>query len=689
MQNFQTSAQYLKGVGPRIYSLLNRLNIHTIEDLLYFFPRDYEDRSCFAKIRDLQLNKIQTIQGKIVSADLRQVRKNLSLFKVRVSDGTGSINIIYFNQKYLEKVLVQDKTCIFSGLVENKMGLQIGSASYEFLSGDEDDLLHTGRIVPMYPLTEGVSQRLIRRCIKNVLDLYLDKVSENLSPELHAKYGLIPKNKALLNIHFPCSYELKDKARHRLIFEEFFILQTGIAIKKSKEDILKHGVICKPKGRLTDNFLSSLPFELTGAQKRVIKEISLEMCSPNMMHRLVQGDVGSGKTIVAVYALLLSVQSGYQAVLMAPTEILAEQHFIVLGNLLKGLAVDVKIGLLVGGKSKKEKNILVDAIKNKEIDIVVGTHALLEDDVVFNNLGLVIIDEQHKFGVMQRARLRAKAKNPDMLIMTATPIPRTMTMTVYGDLDVSIIDEMPKGRKPIKTYHIRESKKNDMCEFVRKQLNEGRQAYFVYPLVEDSEKIDLKSAVKFKEHLSEIFSEFKVALLHGKMASKEKDELMHAFKQRQYDILVATTVIEVGIDVSNASIIVVEDANRFGLAQLHQLRGRVGRGEYQSYCILVAEPKTQESRQRMKVMTSTNDGFKIAEEDLIIRGPGEIFGFKQHGIPELRIGSFIEDYKIMDLARKEAFANMPKLMVPDIYNSALIADVMTRYKGKVSLASVG
>ncbi|MBU0650646.1 ATP-dependent DNA helicase RecG, partial [bacterium] len=584
--DIKTSIQYLKGVGPRRKDLLYKLGISTVEDLIYFFPRTHEDRSEFKSIRTLEFGKVQTVRVRVASVQKQKLRKNLSMLKITFTDNTGFLNVTYFNQSYLEKMFKEDSVCILSGVPEYKFGLQMINPSYEFLSGDADDLLHTGRIVPIYPLTQGMFDRQMRALVKGALDDYIDLVDENIPKYLRDKFKLIGRKEAVLNMHFPENAEMLHQARRRLVFEEFFVLQIGVAIKKQNSIVLKKDVNFNDKKYLTARFLENLPFDLTGAQKRVIEEISRDMNSSDVMHRLVQGDVGSGKTIVAVYALLHCVENGYQSVLMAPTEILAEQHYIVLKKMLEPL--DVRVGLLVGGQSKKEKTAALESIKNNECHIVVGTHALIEDNVVFDKLGLVVIDEQHKFGVMQRAKLKAKGQNPDMLIMTATPIPRTLSMTLYGDLDVSIIDEMPKGRKPIKTYLVSEKKRDDLNGFVKKELNSGRQAYFVYPLVEESEKIDLKSAVKFEQHLAEIFSGYKVGLIHGRMKSDEKDEIMTDFKSKKIDILVSTTVIEVGIDVPNASVIVIEDANRFGLAQLHQLRGRVGRSEHQSYCFLIA-----------------------------------------------------------------------------------------------------
>jgi ATP-dependent DNA helicase RecG len=686
-----TEVQYLKGVGPRRAELLLKLNIKTIEDVLYFFARIHEDRSNFVKIKELAFDndEIQTIRAKVISVTSRKIRRNLSMLKILLSDGTGLLNIVYFNQDFLKKLFKKDSECVVSGKVENKFGLQMQRPVYEFLSDEDDNALHTGRIVPIYSLTEGISQRMLRIMISSVLDNCLVFIEENLDESLREKYKLISKRQAVFNIHFPENLEMLEQARRRLIFEEFFILQTGIAMKKKSIVVEKHGIENFDKKELTNKFLSNLPFTLTSAQERVIEEITQDMCSNKIMHRLVQGDVGSGKTIVAVYSLLLSVENGYQAVLMAPTEILAEQHFIVLEKLFKDL--DVSIAILTGGQSKKLKKEILENIEQGKINIIVGTHALIEDTVLFKNLGLVIIDEQHKFGVAQRAKLKDKGNNPDMLIMTATPIPRTLSMTVYGDLDVSIIDEMPKGRKPISTYLINDKKKKKLYKFVSDQIKEGRQAYFVYPLIEESEKIDLKPAVKFWEHLKKEITSAEIGLLHGRMTSGEKDDIMLDFKEKRIDVLVSTTVIEVGIDVPNATVMVIEDANRFGLAQLHQLRGRVGRGEYQSYCILVCVPKTEESKKRMKVMVETCDGFKIAEEDLIIRGPGEFFGAKQHGMPELRIGSLITDIKIMECARKEAFAmvNNSEMSSGNKYVLKLMSDVRRRYKGRITLAGVG
>ncbi len=684
--------QYMKGVGPQKVLLLARLGIATVDDMLTFFPRDYDDRSCVTQISAIREGQECTVNAKVVSVASRKIRRGLSLLTVIVADGSGTLSIVFFNQPYLKKYFVPGKVCLFSGKIARKYGFSMASPTYEFLSGDAEDTLHTGRIVPVYSLTEGLSQRGMRRLIRQTLDMALPWAQETLPVFLREKYKLLARKEALLAIHFPDNEDGLQAARRRLIFEEFFVLQMGLAMRRRELDDVRQttGIVFSKNHRLMDDFLQALPFRLTGAQKRVVDEIMADMTAPRMMHRLVHGDVGSGKTIVALCALLLAVGSGYQAALMAPTEILAEQHFLHIKRLLAPRGIC--IACLSGGQSKKEKEALAVAIANGSIQVIVGTHALLQDTVTFHRLGLVIVDEQHKFGVLERATLKRKGHSPDMLIMTATPIPRTLTMTVYGDLDVSMIDEMPGGRKPVRTFLMSDAKKERLYRFVREQIAAGKQAYFVYPLVEESEKMDMKAATVWHAHLSQdIFPDISVSLLHGKMRPKEKEAVMLAFKQKQSHILVATTVIEVGIDIPDATVMVVENAERFGLAQLHQLRGRVGRDIHQSYCILVSSPKTEEAHRRMQVMCNTCDGFKVAEEDLAIRGPGEFFGVKQHGLPELRIGSILSDVRVMECARQDAsqIVNTWSLYKQDPEIPHLLKALHRRYQDKLDCSAIG
>jgi ATP-dependent DNA helicase RecG len=537
--------------------------------------------------------------------------------------------------------------------VEKKYGgTQIIVSDYETV--DSDDPVHTGRIVPIYPATEGLPQRVLRNIMKNVIDENTGQMPDFLPPELIQKYGLLPLSEAVTGIHFPDNWETIAKARKRLVFEELFMLQLALAALKNggKKEI--KGIRHKPSGPLVRKFVTGLPYALTFSQQKVLDEIFCDMEKNTPMNRLVQGDVGSGKTVVAAAALAKSVESGCQGVLMAPTEILAEQHFLGLTELFQHH--HIRVGLLTGSLTGKEKTAMLKAIREGAVDIVVGTHALIQDEVHFYRLGLAVTDEQHRFGVRQRARLQEKGYNPDVLVMTATPIPRTLALTLYGDLDISVINELPPGRRPVKTYWRTERSLPKVYDFIRQQVRQGRQSYIVCPLVEESEKIDVGAAVEMADSLCKVFPELNIGLVHGRLRSDQKDEVMHRFRTGEIQVLVATTVIEVGLNVPNATIMVINDAERFGLAQLHQLRGRVGRGEHQSYCILVADPKTDESRSRMRIMEETSDGFVLAEEDLKLRGPGEFFGTRQSGLPELKIADILRDADIMEISRQEAFS---------------------------------
>jgi len=663
------SAQYVKGVGPQKIKLLNRLNIRTVHELLYHFPRRYEDRGNFQPINKAKIGNMETIKGKVLTLGVRRTKSRLKIFHLAVADKTGVIYGTWFNQPYLKDVFKIGDEVILYGKIERYRDLQINSPEYEILRNEDDDnTIHTGRIVPIYPSTQNISQRYLRKLIKNCLDSYLGLVEECFPMPLLDKNKLLDLKQALASIHFPESFALAESARKRLIFDEFFFLELALASKrkgiKERCSGIKHNI----EGILMEKFRKSLPFELTKSQKKVIAEIEADMASGKPMNRLLQGDVGSGKTIVSIWAQVICVQNGYQAALMAPTEILAEQHYHTISKFLKPLGV--KVAGLAGGIKKAAKAKIISRIKDHKVDIVIGTHALIQQEVVFKKLGLVIVDEQHKFGVLQRMELQKKAVMPDVLVMSATPIPRTLAITLFGDLDISTINELPPGRNPVQTYWISEKKRKDLYEFLAKKIKEKNQVYVVYPVIEQSKLKDLKAATRMYEQFkNEVFSDFKVGLLHGRMKDAEKNKQMLLFKQGKIDILVATTVIEVGIDIANASVMLIEHADRFGLSQLHQLRGRVGRGQRQAYCILVSCAKTEDATKRLNAMTNTNDGFKIAEYDLLIRGPGEFFGSRQHGLPELRIGNILTDRDLLETARKEAFAYLKqKVKVADRYD---------------------
>jgi ATP-dependent DNA helicase RecG len=658
--------QCLKGVGPKGAKTLSRIGLETIEDIIYYFPRCYEDRSRIVPISELRYGEIATIKGKVLASSIIRPRKKMEILTVKIGDGSGIIGAVWFNQAYLEKVFPPGTNVILTGKVGRFGRFQVGSASYEVLGSEEKDIVHTGRIVPVYALTSGLTQRWLRSFLKRVVVEYAPELPDALPSQIRKKHGLSSLSEAIAGIHFPSSEEEKDKARERLIFEEFLLI--CLALKKRKKKT-ERGISHRSPGKLFEEVRRLLPFKLTKAQRKAIAEIKEDMSSVTPMQRLLEGDVGSGKTIVAISALLCAVESGSQGVLMAPTEILAEQHFLTIGRLLA--SIGVKAALLIGSMSPEMKGETKREIEAGEINIIIGTHTLIQERVRFSHLGLVVIDEQQRFGVEQRKILREKGVNPDLLLMSATPIPRTLALTLYGDMDISIITELPAGRRPVATHWVKEKSREDVYKFVSEEVRQGRQAYIVCPLIEESPALGVKSAMELAKHLQrEIFPELKVGLLHGRMKGKEKEAIMKSFKEREKDILVSTTVIEVGIDIPNASVMVIENADRFGLAQLHQMRGRVGRGNYQSYCIMIAEPNTEEGERRLKIMTETTDGFRIAEEDLTLRGPGELFGSHQSGMPELRIGDIASDMKLMELARREAgliLATDPELQGGEYY----------------------
>ncbi|HBE9428646.1 ATP-dependent DNA helicase RecG [Clostridioides difficile] len=642
--------QYVKGIGPKKADKLNKLGIFTLKDLLYYFPRQFEDRNNLKKIAQLEDGEKVTIKAVISSINTFSPKEGMTLTKIDVKDETGSAKLVFFNKSYIKNTFRPGDSILVFGKVKKKFNnLELTSCELEYLTNSPKN---TCRFMPVYQLTYGVTNKEIMSIIRTVLEDKELIIQEYMPQRIIEKYRLCSIDFAVRNIHSPSSKESLKIALYRIVFEELLILQLGLFVFKSgrnKEDGIKF-----EKSKDLKKIISALPFKLTKAQNRALDEIIQDMNLEKIMNRLVQGDVGSGKTVVALLALANCVLNGYQGALMAPTEILAGQHYISLTESLKDFGINV--GLLIGSLTKKQKDTVLEQIKNNEIDILIGTHALIEDKVEFNNIGLVITDEQHRFGVMQRSKLSLKGANPDILVMTATPIPRTLALILYGDLDISIIDELPPGRQPIETIAIEKSKRDRAYNnLVRREVESGRQVYIVCPLVEESEAIEAKSAVELVEELrAEYFHDLRLGLLHGKMKSSEKDEVMRLFKNKEIDILVSTTVIEVGVNVPNATLMIIENAERFGLAQLHQLRGRVGRGSHKSYCVLIYDSKTDVCRQRMAIMEETNDGFKISEKDLEIRGPGEFFGTRQHGLPELKVANLFKHIKILKLAQQEA-----------------------------------
>lgn len=641
--------KYIKGVGPNRVKLLNKLGIYTLKDLITYYPRTYEDRSKPKSICECVDGEEALIEG-IVCSRLSEVRiPHKTMQKLVIRDETMSATITWFNQSYLKNRFEVGKKYRFYGKISNQYG-KISMTAPVF--DDIDKTQNTGRIVPIYPLTFSLSQNVLRKIIEAGL-LEVDGCLEETLPDyIVEEYKLEEINQAIKSIHFPQEFEDFNKARNRLVFEELFAVQLALLELKNNYITEEKGIQFDRNAKMSD-IINNLPFKLTKAQLRVLEEIDNNMESEKSMNRLLQGDVGSGKTVVAMCAAYKAVKSGYQAAIMAPTAILATQHLENFKKIFDSL--DIKCELLISGISKKKKEELLQRLADGEIDILIGTHALIEENVIFKKLGLVVTDEQHRFGVKQRTKMAKKGENPDVLVMTATPIPRTLALILYGDLDISIIDELPPNRKKIETFAVRKNMTERVNGFIKKQIEQGRQAYIVCPLVEENEEMDLKSVEELYEiYKNQIFTEYRVEYIHGKMKPKDKDIIMQEFKEGNIDILISTTVIEVGVDVPNANIMVVENAERFGLAQLHQLRGRVGRGEYESYCVLKFEGKSENVRERMKVMCDTNDGFIISEKDLELRGAGDFFGTMQHGLPEFKIANLFEDISVLKLAQAAA-----------------------------------
>jgi len=692
--DLQSPVQYLKGIGPVKAEALATIGINSVEDLLYHIPRRYLDRSTITPMDELQVNSRATVMGTVESYGIKRWRT--PQYWVILRDEKSFLKLVWFSGiRYIQNKFKEGDTVVASGEVRTFYGLQMPHPEFEIISGKGEKLIHTGRVIPLYPSTSELKNvyldsRGFRRIISYLLENLFPQIQETLPDKLREELELPALDWSLKTIHFPDSSEEAEKARKRLAFEELFYLELLLALRKRHSELKEKGSIFSRPGEIVKRFLESLPFELTEDQRKVLNEIYQDVSSGKAMHRLLQGDVGSGKTVVALIAMLMAIENGYQTAIMAPTEVLAEQHYLSLSSLLEPLRIE-PILLTSSVKSGERKEIL-EKISSGKGKIIVGTHALIQKEVNFNQLGLAVIDEQHRFGVMQRLSLKLKGESPHLLVMTATPIPRTLALTVYGDLDISVINQMPPGRKKIETRLLDEDSSEKGYLFLEEELKKGRQAYIVYPLIEESEKADLKAATEGYQFLQgKIFPHRKIALLHGRIKREERERVMKAFRSRDYDILVCTTVIEVGLDVSNATLMLIEHAERFGLSQLHQLRGRIGRGEEQSYCILkFSKLVSEEARKRLQILSSTTDGFKISEADLKLRGPGEFFGTRQHGLPDFKIADLTEDLELLFKARDWAF----KIVQEDgnlssKENLCLRSKFIRNYKDKFKLADIG
>ena len=690
----QTKLQFLKGVGPRKAADLKRAGLVTVEDLLYRLPFRYEDRSRMQRIASLRAGARAAVLGEIRSAHLATTsRRGFKIFHAVVADASGSIRCKWMNQPFLADILKPHLQLVVFGDVklDSSSGLHFLNPEFELVADDLSGV-HTGRIVPFYEKTGMVTPNMQRKLVRQALDELPAEIVDVLPSDLRARRDLIPRRPALVEAHFPpneLSLEqlnaFRTAGQRRLIFEEFFLYQIGHAWRRHAAGTELKPFVLKVDDRIRASCAKILPFKLTPGQKQALREIVEDMQRPQPMNRLLQGDVGAGKTIVALLAAIVAMENGLQVAFMAPTEILAVQHYSNIARLLSQSRF--RVDLLTGSTPGLHKHTLQAHIERGTSNLIVGTHALVQEKVTFNKLGLVVIDEQHRFGVAQRAALRAKGLRPDVLLMTATPIPRTLALTDYSELDVSKITDLPPGRKPVRTWVKPESRRDEIYELIREQLDAGRQAYIIYPLVEESEKIDLKSATEMADHLqADVFPAYRVALLHGRMKQDAKDRVMHAFATGQIHILVSTTVVEVGVDVANASIMIVEHAERFGLSQLHQLRGRVGRGQWESHCILMYQaPWSDDARERLKAMASTNDGFVIAERDLELRGAGDFFGTRQSGEPRLRTGDMVRDRDIMEAAHAEA----RRLVAEGGLSAELLKFVQEQWQEQFGLIEVG
>ncbi|MDR2522273.1 MAG: ATP-dependent DNA helicase RecG [Synergistaceae bacterium] len=675
--SLSSPVRFVKGVGEARERAFLRLGVRTVEDLLFFFPRRYEDRRNITSLSTLVAGQMASVVAEVLAFDRRTSHRGLEISIALLGDGKDMARAVWFNVPKLGDALTPGVRVALYGRVEAREGLQLTNPEFEVL--DESDPQSVGRIVPIYPATAGLPSKWVRRIVSTVLDTCLSEVQDFTPSTIRQKYKFSDLRQAVAELHHPQKHESWLRARNRLAFNELFLLQTGLLLRKKRRTSSRACTGPLKPGEKYAAFLKALPFRLTRAQTRAIGEVVADMRSEVPMNRLLQGDVGSGKTAVALAALVVAVDGEAQAAFMAPTEILAQQHFLRLQNLLAGL--DVQVELLTGALSRKERGRVLAAIASGEAGIVVGTHALFGGKVVFKRLGLAVVDEQHRFGVLQKNALLAKTDSPHVLVMTATPIPRTLTLSIYGDLDVSLLDELPAGRQPVKTHRVGNSPQQmaRLLNFIQEEARRGHQAYWVCPLIEESEKLDLSSALSRREELAKALPGLRVALISGQLPTGEKESVMAAFAGGETNLLVATSVIEVGVDVPNATVMVIEDAAHFGIAQLHQLRGRVGRGEGESHCVLLSGKTTPEGEARLSAMLSSSDGFKIAELDLRQRGPGEICGVRQHGVTDFRVADLVRDHKILELARREAAHLIDR--DPELKSEPLLAQALASRLG--------
>ncbi|MGL4307291.1 MAG: ATP-dependent DNA helicase RecG [Cetobacterium sp.] len=670
----------IQGFNEKVYKNIKKLGIKSLHDLLYYFPRGYDNRTNMKKIGDIRGEEYLVVKGVILTVTSQSTKNKLKIVKARITDGTGIIDVIWFQMPYLKKSLKIGEEYIFIGNIKNGYVFQMINPEFKLVKNQQS---YTGEILPIYSTNKDISQNTLRNILKIVLENYKDRIYENIPKDILDKYKILDRKIALQEIHFPSDEKILEDAKRRFAIEELLILEMGILQKRFLVDFQgRNKYQIEGKKEIVKKYVESLNFQLTKAQKKVITEIYKNLNEGRIINYLIQGDVGSGKTVVAILLLLYIIENGYQGVLMAPTEILATQHYLSTEEIFRKLGIEIQ--LLTGSIKGKKREKILENIKNGNIKLILGTHALIQEDVEFKNLGLIVIDEQHRFGVAQRKALRDKGILSNLIVMSATPIPRSLALSIYGDLDVGIIDELPPGRKPIKTKWINtEIDKEKMYSFIRKKLQEGRQAYFVAPLIDESEKLSAKSTLELKEEVETYLKEFKVGILHGRMSNIEKDVTMKEFKNKKLDILISTLVIEVGVNVPNASIIVISDSERFGLSTLHQLRGRVGRGEHQSYCFLISKTENATSEARLKILEETLDGFKIAEEDLKLRKAGEIFGTKQSGISDLKFIDIVHDVKTIKLV-KDIVTEYLKENNGKIKNPILEKDIEEKFKDSLT-----